>query len=62
MLGLLKPFLGLATDIVGGIVETKKAKAKQKLIKIEAETQVIQQQIKGEIDWENKQTICFSIL
>jgi|TARA_R110002153_G_scaffold273710_1_gene445357 hypothetical protein len=52
MLGLLKPFLGLATDIVGGIVETKKAKAKQKLIKIEAETQVIQQQIKGEIDWD----------
>ena len=52
MLGLLKPFLGLATDIVGGIVETKKAKAKQKLVKIEAETQVIQQQIKGEIDWD----------
>ncbi len=52
MLGLIKPFLGLATDIVGGIVETKKAKAKQKLVKIEAETQVIQQQIKGEIDWD----------
>lgn len=52
MLGLLKPFLGLATDIVGGVIETKKAKAKQKLVKIEAETQVMQQQIKGEIDWD----------
>jgi len=49
---LLKPLLGVASDVVGGIVATKKAKAEQKLTKIKAETEVLQQQIKGEIDWD----------
>jgi|TARA_X000001382_G_scaffold12483_1_gene8243 hypothetical protein len=52
MMGLVKIFGGLAGDIIGGVIETKKAKAKQKLVKIEAETEVLQQQIKGEIDWD----------
>lgn len=52
MMGLVKIFGGLAGDIIGGVIETKKAKAKQKLVKIEAETEVIKQQIKGEIDWD----------
>ena len=51
-MGLVKIFGGLAGDIIGGVIETKKAKAKQKLVKIEAETEVIKQQIKGEIDWD----------
>ncbi len=51
-MGLVKIFGGLAGDIIGGVIETKKAKAKQKLVKIEAETEVLQQQIKGEIDWD----------
>jgi|TARA_R110002020_G_scaffold263760_2_gene478483 hypothetical protein len=49
---LLKPLIGVASDVVGGIVATKKAKAEQKLTKIKAETEVLQQQIKGEIDWD----------
>lgn len=52
MMGLVKIFGGLAGDIIGGVIESKKAKAKQKLVKIEAETEVLQQQIKGEIDWD----------
>ena len=49
---LIKPLLGVASDAIGGYMETKKAKAKQKLIKIEAETEIVKQQIKGEIDWD----------
>ena len=49
---LLKPLIGVASDVVGGIVATKKAKAEQTLTKIKAETEVLQQQIKGEIDWD----------
>lgn len=49
---LIKPLLGVASDAIGGYVETKKAKAKQKLVKIEAETEIVKQQIKGEIDWD----------
>tara|TARA_R100001463_G_scaffold46247_1_gene94784 strand:+ start:786 stop:1166 length:381 start_codon:yes stop_codon:yes gene_type:complete len=52
MMGLVKIFGGLAGDIIGGVIETKKAKAKQKLVKIEAETEIVKQQIKGEIDWD----------
>ena len=44
MMGLVKIFGGLAGDIIGGVIESKKAKAKQKLVKIEAETEVLQQQ------------------
>ena len=49
---LIKPLLGVAGDAIGGYIETKKAKAKQKLVKIEAETEIVKQQIKGEIDWD----------
>ena len=49
---LIKPLLGVASDVVGGIVATKKAKAEQKLIKIKAETELMTKQIKGEIDWD----------
>ena len=49
---LIKPLLGVASDGIGGYMETKKAKAKQKLVKIEAETEIVKQQIKGEVDWD----------
>ena len=49
---LIKPLLGVASDVIGGYMETKKAKAKQKLVKIEAETEIVKQQIKGEVDWD----------
>ena len=49
---LIKPLLGVASDAIGGYMESKKAKAKQKLVKIEAETEIVKQQIKGEIDWD----------
>ena len=49
---LVKPLLGIAGDVVSGVIEAKKAKAKQKLVKIEAETELLEKQIKGEIDWD----------
>ena len=49
---LLKPLLGVASEVVGGIVATKKAKAEQKLTKIKAETELMTKQIAGEIDWD----------
>lgn len=52
MINILQPFIGLASEIVGGIVSTRQAKAKQKLVKIEAETEILVKQIKGEIDWD----------
>ena len=49
---LIKPLLGVASDAIGGYVDTRKAKAQQKLVKIQAETEIVKQQIKGEIDWD----------
>ena len=49
---LAKPLLGVATDAVKGFVETKKAKAEQKVTEIKAKTELMQQQIKGEVDWD----------
>ena len=49
---LLQGLVGVAGDAVSGFIETKKAKAKQKLVKIEAETSLMEKQIKGEIDWD----------
>lgn len=49
---LLQSLAGIAGDAVSGYIETKKAKAKQKLVKIEAETSLMEKQIKGEIDWD----------
>ena len=46
---LLKPLLGVAGDVVKGVVETKKAKAEQKVTKIKAETELLNYKINGEI-------------
>ena len=44
---LLKPLMGVAGDVVKGVVDTKKAKAEQKITKIKAETDLMQKQISG---------------
>ncbi len=49
---LLQSVLGIAGNAVQGYMDTKKAKAKQKLVQIEAETTIIEKQISGEIDWD----------
>lgn len=53
MIGMLiQGVMGIAGEAVGGYMETKKAKAKQKLVQIEAETTIMEKQISGEIDWD----------
>jgi len=53
MIGMLiQGAMGIAGEAVGGYMETKKAKAKQKLVQIEAETTIMEKQIAGEIDWD----------
>jgi len=53
MIGMLiQGVMGIAGEAVGGYMETKKAKAKQKLVQIEAETTIMEKQIAGEIDWD----------
>ena len=53
MLGLLlKPLLGVAGDMVKGVIETKKAKAQHKLTEIKAATKLKEQQIAGKVSWE----------
>lgn len=53
MIGMIiQGVMGVASEAVGGYMETKKAKAKQKLVKIEAETSLMEKQISGEIDWD----------
>ena len=49
---LAKPLLGVVADGVKGFVDTKKAKAEQKLTKIKAETKLMEDQIKGKVGWE----------
>jgi len=49
---LIKPLLGVAGDAIKGIVDTKKAKAEQKLTAIKAETELKKKQIAGEIEWD----------
>jgi hypothetical protein len=49
---LIKPLVGVAGDVVKGFVEKKKLQSEQKLTKIKAETELMQQQIKGEADWD----------
>ena len=59
---LLQGVLGVASSAVTGYIDTKKAKAKQKLVKIEAETSLMEKQITGEIAWDVEYlTILFSI-
>ena len=53
MMGIvLQSLFGLAGEAVTGFIDTKKAKAKQKLVKIEAETSLMEKQIAGEIEWD----------
>ena len=49
---LAKPLLGVVADGVKGFVETKKAKAEQKITKIKAETKLMEDQITGKVAWE----------
>ena len=49
---LLKPLLGVAGDAVKGFIQTKKAKAKQKITEINAITTLREKQIAGEVSWE----------
>lgn len=49
---LVKPLLSVAGDVVKGVVDTKKAKAEQKITAIKAETQLMERKIRGEIDWD----------
>ncbi len=49
---LLKPLLGVAGDVVKGVVDTRKAKAEQKITEIKAKTSLMEKQIKGEVDWD----------
>ena len=49
---LLKPLLGVAGQAVSGFIETKKAKAENKLVEIKAKTKLREQQIAGEVTWE----------
>ena len=49
---LAKPLLGVVADGVKGFVDTKKAKAEQKLTKIKAETKLMEDQIAGKVAWE----------
>jgi len=49
---LLKPLLGVAGDMVKGVIETKKAKSEAKLTEIKAATALKEQQIAGKVSWE----------
>tara|TARA_R100001460_G_scaffold102156_2_gene146437 strand:- start:26664 stop:27044 length:381 start_codon:yes stop_codon:yes gene_type:complete len=49
---LLGPVVDIVSTSVKGFVDTKKAKAEQKVTEIKAKTELMQQQIKGEQDWD----------
>ena len=49
---LIKPLLGVAGQAVSGFMETKRAKAENKLTEIKAQTKLRQQQMAGEVSWE----------
>ena len=49
---LIKPLLGVAGDMVNGVIETKKAKSEAKLTEIKAATALKEQQIAGKVSWE----------
>jgi len=51
---LIKPLLGVAGEVVTGIVETKKKKAEVKLKKIEAEAAHMDKIIAGKAEWETE--------
>ena len=49
---LLKPLLGVAGDMIKGVVATKKAKSEAKLTEIKAATALKEQQLAGKVSWE----------
>ena len=49
---LIKPLLGVAGDMVKGLIETKKAKSEAKLTEIKAATKLKQDAIAGKVKWE----------
>jgi len=49
---LLGPVVEIVSTSVKGFVDTKKAKAEQKVTEIQAKTKLRQQQIAGEVSWE----------
>ena len=49
---LIKPLLGVAGDMVKGLIETKNAKSEAKLTEIKAATALKEQQIAGKVSWE----------
>jgi len=49
---LIKPLLGVAGDVVKGVVETRKAKSQAKLTEIKATTALKEQQIAGKVSCE----------
>ena len=49
---LIKPLLGVAGDVVKGVIESKRLKSEQKLTKIKAETELLNKQISGEVEWD----------
>ena len=49
---MLNALIGLGTQVVSGYMETKKAKAENNLTAIKANTEVLNKQIKGEIDFD----------
>ena len=49
---LLGPVVDIVSTSVKGFVDTKKAKAEQKVTEIKAKTELMHQQIKGEADWD----------
>lgn len=49
---LLGPVVDIVSTSVKGFVDTKKAKAEQKVIEIQAKSKLRQQQIAGEVSWE----------
>ena len=49
---MLNLLVGLGSQVVSGYIETKKAKAENKLTEIKAKTDILNKQIKGEIDFD----------
>ena len=49
---LIKPLLNLGGDVVKGVIESKRLKSEQKLTKIKAETELLNKQISGEVEWD----------
>ena len=49
---MLNLLVGLGSQVVSGYLETKKAKAENKLTEIKAKTDILNKQIKGDIEYD----------